>query len=145
MPDQDPPEINILVRIRERLMTQHQYSEEQAEARLMATLQTLLEEPDPQPGALPPPRAPPTPPLGDIQRPPKKKATYVDFDQDATIASQIPHYPSEYAVEKIQDIEYVELWYFTTEGCREASKTTPTVADEAFGMKGFPGQNYVYT
>jgi hypothetical protein len=120
MPDQDPPEINILVRIRERLMTQHQYSEEQAEARLMATLQTLLEEPDPQPGPLPPPRAPPTPPLGDVQRPPKKKATYVDFDQDATIVSQIPHYPSEYTVEKIQYIEYVELWYFTTEGCKEA-------------------------
>ena len=136
MPDQDPPEgdADILMRTRERLMEWHQCSEVEAEARLRATLQTLFEEPNPPPEPPQEPLIPPTPPPEDLQRPPRKKATYVDFDQDATIASQIPHYPSEYAVEKIQDIEYVELWYFTTEGCKEASKATPTVADEAFGL-----------
>ena len=28
----------------------------------------------------------------------------------------------------------VKLWYFTTKGCKEASKATPTVTDEAFGL-----------
>ena len=69
-----------------------------------------------------------------MPRPPnKKKATYVDFDQNATIVSWIPHYPSEYVVRKIEDFEYVELWYFT-EGCNEASKATPTAADKAFNL-----------
>lgn len=31
-------------------------------------------------------------------------------------------------------MEYVELWYFTTEGCREASKATPTAADGTIGI-----------
>ena len=31
-------------------------------------------------------------------------------------------------------MEYVELWYFTTEGCREASKATPTAVDDIFGL-----------
>ena len=28
----------------------------------------------------------------------------------------------------------MELWYFTTEGCREAGKATPSVADDTFGI-----------
>ena len=31
-------------------------------------------------------------------------------------------------------MEYVELWYFTTEGCREVSKATPTAADDTFSI-----------
>ena len=28
----------------------------------------------------------------------------------------------------------MELWYFTTEGCQEANKATPSVADKTFGL-----------
>ena len=31
-------------------------------------------------------------------------------------------------------MEYVELWYFTAEGCKEVSKATPTTADDTFGL-----------
>ena len=31
-------------------------------------------------------------------------------------------------------MEYVELWYFTTEGITDASKITPTAADDTFGF-----------
>ena len=119
MPDQDPPEqnVNILTRPRERIIERHQCSEEEADAMLRTTLQTLFEEPNPPPK---PPQEPPvlpaTPPPKGPRPPTRKKATFVDFDQNATIASQTPHYPSEYAVGKIQDIEFVELWYFATEG-----------------------------
>ena len=137
MPDQEPPEenVNLLTRARDRLIERHQCTEEEADAMLRNTLQILLEEPNPPPEPpQEPPEPPATPPL-DVPRPPnKKKATYMDFDQNATIASRIPHYPSEYAVGKIEDYEYVELWYFTTEGCNEASKATPTTADEAFNL-----------
>jgi hypothetical protein len=137
MPDQELPErnVDILTRARERLIEQHNCSEEEAEARLRESLRTLLENPVPPPAPPPEPPVPPIPPLDEEPRPAtRKKATYVDFDANATIASRIPHHPSEYAVGKMEDIEYVELWYFTTEGCEEASKATPTVADEAFNL-----------
>lgn len=137
MPDQEPPEENadILTRTRTRLIQRHQCSEEEADAMLRATLQNLLEEPNPPPEPPQEPPAPPaTPPLEDPRLQNKKKATYVDFDENATIASRIPHYPNEFAVRRIKAIEYVDLWYFTTEGCKEASKATPTVADEAFSL-----------
>ena len=70
----------------------------------------------------------------DTAEPTKKKGAYVDFDINAPIASCIPHSPSEYAVGKVENIEFVELWYFTTEGCREAGKATPSVADDTFGI-----------
>jgi len=31
-------------------------------------------------------------------------------------------------------MDYVELWYFTTEGCREASRATPTTTDDTFSL-----------
>ena len=31
-------------------------------------------------------------------------------------------------------MEYVELWYFSSEGCKEASKAALTAADDTFGI-----------
>ena len=85
MPDQEPPEenVNLLTRARDRLIERHQCTEEEADAMLRNTLQILLEEPNPPPEPpQEPPKPPATPPL-DVPRPPnKKKATYVDFDQN---------------------------------------------------------------
>lgn len=103
MPDQDPPEenIDILTRMRNSLRERHQCSEEEAEAMLRATLQILLEGPNPPPEPPQEPPAPPVPPPDDNLTPPtRKKATYIDFNQNTTIASQIPHYLSKYAVGK---------------------------------------------
>ncbi|KAF9783748.1 hypothetical protein BJ322DRAFT_1007851, partial [Thelephora terrestris] len=116
-------------------MERHQCTEEEADTRLRASIQALLEDPIPEPPREPP--RPLTPPANEEPRsPPRKKATFVDFDQDATISSQIPHHPCEFAIRRTENIEYVELWYFTTEGCNEASKTTLTAADNVFNLLG---------
>jgi hypothetical protein len=38
-------------------------------------------------------------------------------------------------MDKIKNLEYVELWYFTSEGIFDASKLTHTAADETYGFK----------
>ena len=138
----DPFALNLA---RQRIMARFQCSEEEATERLLDSIQSLFNEqglPDPPLSTSPAPPAPtrePSPPPISLQeeepRPPsKKKATYIDFELNTPIASRIPHNPSEYAVGKMEDIEYVELWYFTTEGCKEASHTTTSVADDTFGI-----------
>jgi hypothetical protein len=103
-----------------------------------------LEQPQPDPPIplpLPPPETPlpPAPQPAEAEEedpepPVKPKATFVDFDLDSTVANQIPHQPSEYAVNRIEQIEYVELWYFTNEGCKEASTPTSTAVDNTFSI-----------
>ena len=136
-------EAETLVLARQRIMARFQCTEEEAAERLRRSIQELFNGPD-IPDQLPVPQQelPPEPPaplpehpiIEDTVETTKKKPSYVDFDINAPIASRIPHSPSEYAVGKVENIEYVELWYFTTEGCREAGKATPSVADDTFGI-----------
>lgn len=124
----DMATLNVL---RQRVMDHLQCSEEDAAERLRASMLGLLANPP----NIPPPRIPTPPPEDEEpQQPQKKKVIFPDFDLDATIADKIPHHPSPYAVGKIESAEYVELWYFTTEGCKEASKATPTAADDTYGI-----------
>ena len=124
-------------------------TDKEAAERLRRSIQNLFNKPDvpdhppiPQQDPLPDPLDPlqerQNPPdhqrEEDIDPPPKKKPIFVDFDLDAPITSCIPHSPSKYAIGKVENIEYIELWYFTTEGCREAGKATPSVADETFSI-----------
>jgi hypothetical protein len=83
-------------------------------------------------GWIPNSPTPSTPPQINESR--KKKVVFPDFTTGTSVTGQVPHAPSQYAVGKIESLEYVDLWYFTTEGCKEASKTTPTAADETFGI-----------
>ena len=138
-------EVNAVALATQRIMERFQCSEEDAMVRIMNSINGIfneLEVPRSPPVPLPDLPAPlPDPPIplfpaadGDPRPAPKKKATYVDFDLDTPVDNQVPHTPSEYAVGKMEDIEYVELWYFTTEGCKEAGKATPSVADNTFGI-----------
>lgn len=143
----NPPEGNgdALALVRQRIMERFQCSEEDAMARIMNSINGIFNEPEvPRSPSIIPPELPvPLPePLEPIfpeedvdpRHTSKKKPTFVDFDLDTPIDNQVPHTPSEYAVGRMEDIEYVELWYFTTEGCREAGKATPSVADSTFGI-----------
>ena len=38
------------------------------------------------------------------------------------------------ALTRVKAMEYVELWYFTSEGILDASKITPTTSDETIGL-----------
>jgi hypothetical protein len=138
------------IQVRQQVMERLQCSEEEATNRVRATIQALLDgtqippiNPPANPPQNPPPDTAPDPPLippttptrnEEVQHSSRKKAVFIDFDLDTTIADRIPHTPSQFAVGRIQDMEYVELWYFTTEGCKEASKATPTTADNTYGI-----------
>jgi hypothetical protein len=53
---------------------------------------------------------------------------------DAVVPDKVALAPLQYTVDKIKAAEYVELWYFTAEGCREASAATLTTADDTIGL-----------
>lgn len=124
--------------MRQSIMNRFQCSEEEAAARMQETLdnafQNLLEEPQPPPNPPPNPHpVPPAPPAGDPQPPPERIA-FPDIDEDAMIDDRVPLLPFRFAIMKIQAMEYVDLWYFTTEGCREASQAAVPTTPDTFGL-----------
>jgi hypothetical protein len=64
----------------------------------------------------------------------KKHPKLPDFNEDAGVPDTIARCPSPYALNKIAALEYVELWYFTPEGCDITSETTRSSVDEIFGI-----------
>ncbi|KAG1812702.1 hypothetical protein EV424DRAFT_1568082 [Suillus variegatus] len=69
----------------------------------------------------------------------KKKPKINDFDAEAIVADVLIPRPSQYALQKIKSMEYVELWYFSPEGCREASESSRTTAEDSFGLAKVDG------
>jgi hypothetical protein len=51
-----------------------------------------------------------------------------------TVGSHISPRPSPYAISKLEQFEYVELWYFTQEGCADAYTSHTTQAEDTFGF-----------
>ena len=151
MDGQEPPVQNeeAFNQARGRIMDHFQCSAAEAADRLQALIQNLIEDkqiPPPRldspPRTVTPPIILPIDPLIPSSPPPneepqtatRKKVVYIDFDVDAPITDRVPHHPYEYAVRRIEDMEYVELWYFSKEGCLEASKATLTAADDTYGL-----------
>ena len=64
----------------------------------------------------------------------KKKAKMKDFDDVVTVGNYIAPRPAQYALRRIEDFEYVELWYFTSEGCSDATQHQLTQYDNMFGL-----------
>src|SRR5277367_1993062 len=64
----------------------------------------------------------------------KKKPKMKDFDDATTVGNYIAPGPAQYALRSIEDFEYVELWYLTTEGCSDATQHQLTQHDDAFGL-----------
>jgi hypothetical protein len=56
--------------------------------------------------------------------------SFKDYDLDTTISDRTPHVPLKWAVDKVKAKEYVQLWYFTTEGIMDAKKTPLMIADD---------------
>ena len=127
------------IAMRQSVMARFNCSEEDAITRL----QDLWNNADvPRPPTPPLPQLPPPLPLQepapppDIEAPPpgRKKVTFTDFELDTTIPESLAYFPAQFAMDKIKSMEYTELWYFTTEGIMDASKITPTAADDTFGL-----------
>ena len=64
----------------------------------------------------------------------KKKPKLKDFDEATTVGNYIAPRPAQYALRRVEDFEYVELWYFTPEGCTDATQLQLTQHDDAFGL-----------
>src|SRR5277367_457918 len=64
----------------------------------------------------------------------KKKPKIKDFDDTTTVGNYIAPRPAQYALRRIEDFEYVELWYLTPEGCSDATQHQLTQHDDAFGL-----------
>ncbi|KAG1742142.1 hypothetical protein EDB19DRAFT_1827796 [Suillus lakei] len=71
----------------------------------------------------------------------KKKPKINDFDAGSVVANVIIPRPSQYAIQKIKNMEYVELWYFSPDGCHEASTTARSTSDsdDAYGFAEVDG------
>jgi hypothetical protein len=64
----------------------------------------------------------------------KKKPKIKDFTADKPVGNVVTLRPSSYALSKLRDFEYIELHYFSTEGCAEAAKHDLTVAKDTFAL-----------
>ncbi|KAG1822657.1 uncharacterized protein BJ212DRAFT_1263892, partial [Suillus subaureus] len=66
----------------------------------------------------------------------KKKPKISDFDAEIMVVDVIIPRPSQYAIQKVKNMEYVELWYFSPDGCHEAALTSRSTSDsdDAFGF-----------
>ncbi|KAF8801571.1 hypothetical protein BYT27DRAFT_7114696, partial [Phlegmacium glaucopus] len=67
----------------------------------------------------------------------KKKAKINDFDENCTGDKVIMPRSSPSTINKLKNFDYVELSYFTPEGCRAAMEDrdgAKTTADKAFGI-----------
>ncbi|KDQ53134.1 hypothetical protein JAAARDRAFT_137548 [Jaapia argillacea MUCL 33604] len=69
----------------------------------------------------------------------KKKPKLNDFDDKRMVSDAIAPRPSPYAINKLQNFKYVELFYFTPQGCLDAVKNAHTAADDALGLTGTDG------
>ena len=69
----------------------------------------------------------------------KKKPKINDFDEDHMADSIIMPRPSPFALNKLKNFEYIELSYFTPEGCATAAEVSRATADEAFGLTNLDG------
>ena len=54
----------------------------------------------------------------------KKKPKISDFHEDSEVCEWIEPRPTQYALNKINNLEYVELDYFTIKSCRDAAANT---------------------
>ena len=81
-------------------------------------------------------QAPLEPPLQGEERAEgeKKKPKMKDFDKATTVGNYIAPRPAQYALRRVEDFDYVELWYFTPEGCSDATQLQLTLHDDTFGL-----------
>ncbi|KAG2099903.1 uncharacterized protein F5147DRAFT_763024 [Suillus discolor] len=59
----------------------------------------------------------------------KKKPKMNGFEHASSVGDYLTPRPAQYAIQKLTNFEYVELWYFSPEGCKDALKSSRSVAD----------------
>jgi hypothetical protein len=64
----------------------------------------------------------------------KKRPKINNFDANSSVGSYITPHLSTYAINKLESFDYVELFYFTHEGCLNAQSNLRMEADDAYGL-----------
>ena len=64
----------------------------------------------------------------------KKRPKINDFDNDKMVGDFVLPRPSQFAIGKLKSFSFIELWYFTEEGCSEAQESSRTLPDDAYGI-----------
>ena len=64
----------------------------------------------------------------------KKWPKINDFDETKMVADHIMPWPSQFAISKLKSFSYIELWYFTDEGCAEAQVSSRAQSDDMYGL-----------
>ncbi|KAF8063142.1 hypothetical protein FPV67DRAFT_1505242 [Lyophyllum atratum] len=68
------------------------------------------------------------------EREKKMRSKLRALEPELAVGGVLSPRPSSYALNKLANFEYCELWYFTQEGCEDAQRTHRTEADDSFGM-----------
>ncbi|KAG1724164.1 uncharacterized protein EDB91DRAFT_1062977, partial [Suillus paluster] len=69
----------------------------------------------------------------------KKKPKINNFDTNTLVADVLVPRPSQFTLQKIKNMEYVELWYFSPDGCRDAFDSSRSSAEDVFGLTKVDG------
>jgi hypothetical protein len=64
----------------------------------------------------------------------KKKPKMNSFSKDSMVHDFIAPRPSAYALRRLEEFDYLELWYFTQEGCADASQNQHTQNEDTFSL-----------
>ncbi|KAG1802354.1 uncharacterized protein BJ212DRAFT_1285945, partial [Suillus subaureus] len=70
----------------------------------------------------------------ELRKAEKKKPKINDFKIGVAVGDTLTPRPSQYAIHKLKSFKYVELWYFSPDGCRETADDAKTSADDTFGL-----------
>ncbi|KAG0704640.1 hypothetical protein DFH29DRAFT_1037462 [Suillus ampliporus] len=70
----------------------------------------------------------------ELQETEKKKPKINDFKSGTVVGDTLTPHPSQYAIHKLKSFEYVELWYFSPDGCKETSDEAKTNSEDTFGL-----------
>ncbi|KIK75751.1 hypothetical protein PAXRUDRAFT_18724 [Paxillus rubicundulus Ve08.2h10] len=64
----------------------------------------------------------------------KKKLKMNDFKDKVEVGNVIIPRPSQYALLKLKFFKFIELWYFSPDGCRDTAKSSISTMEDTFGI-----------
>lgn len=143
MADAQPPDWNSEQYAPMRLLLQvrHNCTEEEAIAMLQRTLDGENNHRNPSPprsiSQQPSNQRSPSPDnRGNPDRPVtvNKEPTTVDFDLESKISDRLPQMAARFAIERVQNIDWVQMHYFTSEGTQEAANDPSILLDNSLQL-----------
>ncbi|KAG1758319.1 hypothetical protein EDD22DRAFT_850110 [Suillus occidentalis] len=64
----------------------------------------------------------------------KKKLKMNGFSLTTAVGDAIVPRPSQFAIQKLNNFEYIELWYFLPDGCKDTLKMSCVIVEDTFSL-----------